>query len=137
MENWSIGKTISGCQVFQEPSLSNASICDQAVLPKLHHSSTPLLHKPLKFQETKSPLGMTKAGSSGPGFLREPMADPFLFLNKTQGPETSSCFGSVSCVLHLPGRHVCLFMWTYMAQSIYNFFHNPRNLKAQPLEMLL
>jgi hypothetical protein len=69
MENWSIGKTISGCQVFQEPSLSNASICDQAVLPKLHHSSTPLLHKPLKFQETKSPLGMTKAGSSGPGFL--------------------------------------------------------------------
>jgi len=69
MENWSIGKTISGFKVFQEPSLSNASIRDQAVLPSLHHSSTPLLHKPLKFQETKSPLGITKDGSFGPGFL--------------------------------------------------------------------
>jgi len=88
MENWSIGKTISGCQVFQEPSLSNASIrrksggsiCYQAVLPKLHHSSTPLLHKILKFQEIKSPLGMTKAGSSGPGFLHFPTHVPlFIF----------------------------------------------------------
>ncbi len=69
MENWSIGKRISGFRVFQEPSLSNASIRDQAVLRSIHHSSTPLLHKPLKFQETISPLGITKAGSFGPGFL--------------------------------------------------------------------
>jgi len=34
-----------------------------------HHSSTPLLHKLLKFKKTKSPLGITKAGSSGPGCL--------------------------------------------------------------------
>jgi len=41
MENWSIGKTISGCEVFQEPSMSNGSICDQVVLPSLHYSITP------------------------------------------------------------------------------------------------
>ncbi|MEE9365312.1 MAG: hypothetical protein V3W44_01370, partial [Dehalococcoidales bacterium] len=42
---------------------------DQIVLPPLQHSITPILHKPFKFQETKSPLGITKAGSFGPGFL--------------------------------------------------------------------
>ena len=34
-----------------------------------HYSNTPVLHNPLKLQETKSPLGITKAGSSEPGFL--------------------------------------------------------------------
>jgi len=69
MEYWSIEKIISGWEVFHEPSLYNASIRDQVVLPQLQHSITPILHKPFKFQETKSPLGITKAGSFGPGFL--------------------------------------------------------------------
>jgi hypothetical protein len=34
-----------------------------------HYSNTPVLHNPLKLQETKSPLGITKAGSAEPGFL--------------------------------------------------------------------
>jgi hypothetical protein len=34
-----------------------------------HYSNTPVLHNPLKLKESKSPLGITKAGSSGPGFL--------------------------------------------------------------------
>ena len=38
MEYWSIGKRISGFKVFQEPSLSNASIRDHAALPSLHYS---------------------------------------------------------------------------------------------------
>jgi len=69
MEYWSIEKIISGCEVFHKPSLYNISIRDQIVLPPLQHSITPILHKPFKFQETKSPLGITKAGSFGPGFL--------------------------------------------------------------------
>ena len=69
MECWSIEEIISGCEVFHKPSLYNASIRDQIVLPPLQHSITPTLHKPFKFQETKSPLGITKAGSFGPGFL--------------------------------------------------------------------
>jgi len=69
MECWSIEKIISSCRVFHEPSLYNASIRGQVVLPPLQHSITPLLHKPFKFQETKSPLGITKAGSFEPGFL--------------------------------------------------------------------
>jgi hypothetical protein len=69
MEYWSIEKIISGCKVFHKPSLYNVSIRDQIVLPPLQHSITPILHKPFKFQETKSPLGITKAGSFGPGFL--------------------------------------------------------------------
>jgi len=68
MEYWSIEKIIRGCEVFHKPSLYNASIRDQIVLPPLQHSITPILHKPYKFQETKSPLGITKAGSFGPGF---------------------------------------------------------------------
>jgi len=32
-------------------------------------SITPSLHKPLKFQQSKSPLGITKAWSYGPEFL--------------------------------------------------------------------
>ncbi len=69
MENWSIAKRISGCEVFQEPGLNNASDSKRAVIPTLHHSNTPSLHKPLKFKKGKSPLGIAKAGSSGPGFL--------------------------------------------------------------------
>jgi hypothetical protein len=69
MEYWSIEKIISGCEVFHKPSLYNISIRDQIVLPPLQHSITPILHKPFKFKETKSPLGITKAGSFGPGFL--------------------------------------------------------------------
>ncbi len=69
MEYWSIEKIISGCEVFHKPSLYNVSIRDQIVLPTLQHSITPILHKPFKFKETKSPLGITKAGSFGPGFL--------------------------------------------------------------------
>ena len=68
MENWSIEKETNGCKVLLGPSLSDGSIRDQAVLLVAHHSSTPLLHKPLNFQETISPLGITKPGSSGPGF---------------------------------------------------------------------
>jgi hypothetical protein len=41
MENWSIAKKISGCEVFQEPSLNNASGIKRAVIPTLHHSITP------------------------------------------------------------------------------------------------
>jgi len=69
LEYWSIEKIISGCEVFHKPSLYNASIRDQVVLLPPQHSITPILHKPFKFQETKSPLGITKAGSFGPGFL--------------------------------------------------------------------
>ena len=70
MENWSIGKRKSGCEGFQEPSLNNNALTiERAVLSSFHHSITPLLHKPLKFQQSKSPLGITKAWSYGPGFL--------------------------------------------------------------------
>ncbi len=61
---------ISGCEVFHKPSLYNISIRDQIVLPPLQHSITPILHKPFKFKETQSPLGIAKAGSFGLGFLR-------------------------------------------------------------------
>ncbi len=62
---------------FQEPDLSIISIGDQVAISiplkrefsTFHHSSTPLLLEVFKLQETKSPLGITKAGSSGPGFL--------------------------------------------------------------------
>ena len=69
MEYWGIEKIISGCEVFHEPSLYNASMRAEVVLPPLQHSITPILHKPFKFQETKFPLGITKAGSFWPGFL--------------------------------------------------------------------
>jgi len=70
MENWSIGKRKSGCEGFQEPSLNNNALTiKRALLPSLHHSITPSPHKPLKFQESKSPLGITKAWFYGPGFL--------------------------------------------------------------------
>jgi len=69
LEYWSIEKIISGFEVFHKPSLYNASIRDQIVLPPLQHSITPILHKPFKFQETKSPLGIAKAGSLGTGLL--------------------------------------------------------------------
>jgi len=42
---------------------------ERVVLPSLHYSITPSPHKPLKFQQSKSPLGITKAWSYGPGFL--------------------------------------------------------------------
>ena len=41
LEYWSIEKIISGCEVFHKPSLYNASIRDQVVLPPLQHSITP------------------------------------------------------------------------------------------------
>jgi hypothetical protein len=69
LEHWSIEKMISGCEDFHEPSLYNASIRDEVVVPALQHSITPILHKPFKLQETKSPLGITKAGSLGLGSL--------------------------------------------------------------------
>ena len=49
---------------------SAVNLADQSVIRQFfHHSITPALCDPLKFHETKSPLGITKAGSSGPGFL--------------------------------------------------------------------
>ncbi len=55
---------------FSETNLSNVSIdyVYNEVLLSLHQSNTPLLHSQYRFQETKSPLGITKAGSFGPDF---------------------------------------------------------------------
>ena len=70
MEDWSIGKRKSGCEGFQKPSLNNNALTiERAFLPLLHYSITPSPHKPLKFQQSKSPLGITKVWSYGPGFL--------------------------------------------------------------------
>ncbi len=70
MENWSSGKRKCDCEGFQELNLNNdALISERAVIPSLHHSSTPPLHKLLKCQQTNSPLGITKAWPSVPGFL--------------------------------------------------------------------
>ena len=41
MENWSIGKRIGACEVFQKARLNNASNSELTVLPTLHYSSTP------------------------------------------------------------------------------------------------
>ena len=67
LEYWEKIKSLEG---FHEPGWFIAAIRDHEVLPKLHHSITPLLHKSMNFQETKSPLGIPKAGSSGPGFCQ-------------------------------------------------------------------
>jgi hypothetical protein len=67
MEDWSIEKKC-GLKVFSETILSNASIdyVYNEVLLSLHQSNTPLLHSQYRFQETKFPLGIIKAGSFGP-----------------------------------------------------------------------
>jgi len=66
-EDWSIEKKC-GFKFFSETILSNVSIdyVYNEVLLSLHQSNTPLLHSHYRFQETKSPLGITKAGSFGP-----------------------------------------------------------------------
>jgi len=69
MEDWGIEKKC-GFKVFSETILSNATIdyVYNEVFLSLHQSNTPLLHSQYRFQETKSPLGIIKAGSSGPNF---------------------------------------------------------------------
>ena len=65
MENWSIGKRKRDCVGFQESSLNNNALTrERAVIPSLHHSRTIPLHNPLKFKQSKSPLGITKTWSS-------------------------------------------------------------------------